>query len=205
MSHGPETHIEHAEHAAHAAHDFFDKRVTISIAMIAAVLACVAMAAHRSHTETLRLHTEASLQQTQAANQWARYQAVNIRSQLYQSLLEQGEFAAARPDTEAKRAAAVERWQKQVAKYEQEQLPKIKAAAEEHGEHAKHDLEAAEVAHARADRLDFGELGLQLGVVLCSLAILTKSRSFWGLGILSSAAGAVTALTGWLGLFMDHH
>src|SRR5204863_9491708 len=85
MSHGPEHHIEHAEHAAHASHDEFNKRVTISIAMVAAVLACVTMLSHRSHNEVLRLQGEAlqqqtlaSIQSTKAANKWAYYQTKNL-------------------------------------------------------------------------------------------------------------------------------
>src|SRR5215470_5751033 len=59
MTHGPEHHIEHAEHAVHASHDEFNKRVTMSIAIVAAVLACVTMLGHRAHNETLLLQGEA--------------------------------------------------------------------------------------------------------------------------------------------------
>ena len=47
MSHGMEEHLEHAEHAQHAAHNPFDRRVAMSMAIVAAVLACVAMLSHR--------------------------------------------------------------------------------------------------------------------------------------------------------------
>ena len=43
MSHGPGHHIEHAEHASHAAHDDFDKKVTISITVVAVVTAAMAV------------------------------------------------------------------------------------------------------------------------------------------------------------------
>jgi hypothetical protein len=59
--------------------------------------------------------------------------------------------------------------------------------------------------HAKADRFDYGELGLQFGVVLCSLAILMRSRGFWVAGIVSAVIGAVIALSGFLGLFIAHH
>jgi Domain of unknown function (DUF4337) len=85
MSHGPEHQIEHAEHAAHAAHDEFNKNVTMSIAIIAALLACVAMFGHRSHNDTLRLQgealtlqTKASIKSTETANAWAYYQTKNL-------------------------------------------------------------------------------------------------------------------------------
>ena len=67
MTHGPEQHMEHAEHAAHAAGDDFNRKVTMSIAIVAAVLACVTMLGHRAHNDTLRLQGEALELQTKAS------------------------------------------------------------------------------------------------------------------------------------------
>ena len=92
MSHGPEQHIEHAEHAAHASHDEFNKRVTMSIAMVAAVLACVTMLGHRAHNETLILQgdalriqgealqfqTLATRESANAGKQWQYYGTKNL-------------------------------------------------------------------------------------------------------------------------------
>src|SRR5438445_140893 len=58
MAEGTEKHLEHAEHARHAAHDPFDRRVAMTMAIVAAVLACVTMLSHRSHNETLRLQSD---------------------------------------------------------------------------------------------------------------------------------------------------
>jgi len=55
---------------------------------------------------------------------------------------------------------------------------------------AKEYSEESHKAHARADRFDYGELGLQLGVVLCSLAILTRSRAFVYVGLVGALLGA---------------
>src|SRR5206468_204930 len=104
-------------------------------------------------------------------------------------------------------------WQKKVAEYEAE-LKKIKATAEaekttarQHEEASNDKLKQSHAAHDRGTRFDLGELGLQMGVVLCSLAILTKKRGFWYLGLLSAAAGLGVALTGVFGLFLGggHH
>src|SRR5262249_42373714 len=78
MAHGPEHHIEHAEHAAHAAHDPFEKRVTLSIAITAAVLAAVTMLSHRSHNATLQYQMEAS-------DQWNYFQAKKNRMYQYEA------------------------------------------------------------------------------------------------------------------------
>jgi hypothetical protein len=69
-----EHHLEHAEHAHHAAHNPFDRRVTMSIAIIAAMLACVTMLSHRAHNATLQLHIEANDNFTLATNKWTYYQ-----------------------------------------------------------------------------------------------------------------------------------
>src|SRR5262249_32566559 len=37
--------------------------------------------------------------------------------------------------------------------------------------------------HTRANWLDYGHLGIELALVLCSIAVLTKQRSFWYSGI----------------------
>ncbi|MFO0866168.1 MAG: DUF4337 domain-containing protein [Gemmataceae bacterium] len=218
MSHGPEHQIEHAEHAAHASHNPFDKQVTITIAIVAAVLAGVTMLGHRAHNDTLLLQGEALSHQTKAgiehnlaANQWAKYQATNIRSHFYQSLAEQAEAGMLGAGKDEKSKGAVDRWRSQFEKYEKKNLPESKDAAEKHEakgeEHAKSAelaLGKSHAAHAKSARFDLGELALQLGVVLCSLAILTKARSFWFLGIACAVVGFAIAMTGQFDLFIHH-
>ncbi|MBX9679856.1 MAG: DUF4337 domain-containing protein [Gemmataceae bacterium] len=218
MSHGPEHQIEHAEHAAHAVHNPFDKRVTITIAIVAAVLAGVTMLGHRSHNDTL-LHqgdalghqTRAGIEHNLAANAWAKFQATNIRSHFYQSLVEQAGAGMLAADKDAKGKAALERWQGQVEKYEKKNLPEAKDKAEKHetkGQEHEKSAEAAlaksHFAHAKSTRFDLGELALQLGVVLCSLAILTKARAFWFLGIACAVVGFVVAMTGQFDVLIHH-
>src|SRR5262245_36691436 len=204
MSHGPEQHIEHAAHASHASHDAFDKQVTLSIAIVAAVLAAVTMLGHRAHNETLQLQGEAGIQHNAATNKWAQYQASNIRDHMYQSLLELSASLPAKSDskeTQGEIDAARQRWQDQRNKYKKN-LPEYKGEAETLEEQSKVKIGESHVTHARGTRFDLGELGLQLGVVLCSLAILTKMKSFWYAGLLGALAGLLVALTGVFGLFL---
>jgi hypothetical protein len=224
MTHGPGETIEHAEHAAHAAHDAFNRKVTISIAMVAAVLAAVTMLGHRAHNATLRLQgealqaqNEAGIANTKVANNWLEYQAYNIRSHMYQVAKEQAEFVTPKAGKEAELEKAAQRWKAQFEKYEgvgdkkgslsaaMDKAEKSSKEAKDKMDEAFAKLEESHKVHARADRFDFGELGLQLGVVLCSLAILTKSRAFWVLGIIGSVAGAAVAVTGQFGWFMGGH
>ena len=204
MTHGPEHQIEHAEHAAHAAHDPFDKRVTVSIAVVAAVLAAVTMLGHRAHNETLRYQTEASIEHSQSFNRWAAYQAQNIRKHMYDALATH--LVSAGPGKDVPEAQKVVKdWRDKSEEYEKVKLPQWRKEAEAFESKGKTAQEKSHEAHAKGERFDLGELGLQLGVVLCSLAILSKQRGFWYAGLGCSALGLAVALTGVLGLFMGGH
>jgi hypothetical protein len=184
MSH---EHIEHAEHATHHAHDPFDRHVALTIAIVAAILAAVTVLAHRAHTDTLGFKTD-------AADKWALYQAQKIRMHQYEALLEHLEFEPIRPGAEKKAEKAIAKWSSQVTAYGKK-LKNWKAEAEEL-EHKSH------LEHERARRFDLGELFVEVAVVLCSVAILTKRRSFWYVGMISCIVGAVIALTGFFGFWM---
>lgn len=255
MGHGPEHHIEHAEHAAHAAHDDFNKMVTMSIAIVAAVLACVTMLGHRAHNETLllqgealriqgealALQTNASKQSTDTANKWAYYQSKNIFNLESEITVDLLEVVAIRDGKEKEFEKIQKKYARNVAEYKGTGMPKdekkstemteeekkkalgklklIQKEAEDMGKETAKLLDEARAKmnesrawiekshheHAKAARFDYGELGLQFGVVLCSLAILTKSRGFWIAGLVSAAIGALVALSGLLGLFIAHH
>jgi hypothetical protein len=87
MSDSTEHHLEHAEHAQHHDHNPFSTRVAVTMAVLAALLAGVALASHRGHTETLQLATQADTFHTKANDEWNLYQAKNIRSNEYQAFL----------------------------------------------------------------------------------------------------------------------
>jgi hypothetical protein len=243
MTHGPEHHIEHAEHAAHAAHDDFNKRVTMSIAIVAAVLACVTMLGHRAHNTTLllqgqalELQTKASKMSTDVANEWAYYQSKNTFNLESEIFLDTLKIVTVRDDRKKELDEILKRYEDTVEYYSGDKESRVTArkrksktgSAEEEkktgklfaieekarkkAEEVTKTEEAAEakikeshLVHEKASRFDYGELGLQFGVVLCSLAILTRSRGFWLAGLVAAVIGALVALTGLLGLFIEHH
>jgi hypothetical protein len=204
MSHGPEHQIEHAEHAAHAVYDSFNRKVTISIAGIAALLACVTMLGHRAHNETLQAQNEAGRLATEATDAWSYYQTKNIRNFQAKMMLNQMKVFAPKEGNAAEAEIVRKEYQSEVDKYEVK-LKELQKDAEKLVEKGKEHIEKSHEAHARADRFDYGELGLQLGVVLCSLAILTRSKSFLYVGLIGALLGCLVALTGLLGLFMGGH
>lgn len=217
MSHGPEHQIEHAEHAVHAAHDDFNRPVTMSIAIVAALLACFSMLGHRAHNETLRLQGEALSLQTEAANKWAYYQSKNIFNLESEITLDLLSVLTTREDRKKELETLVRRYSDNVKKYKGDstsesedtaakgKLAKIMQEADLLSKLAQDRLQESHLMHAKGERFDYGELGLQFGVVLCSLAILTKGRVFWFAGLLSSAVGVAIAMTGQFGLLLSGH
>jgi hypothetical protein len=194
MSHGTEEHLEHAEHAQHPVHDPFYRQVAMTMAIVAALLACVTMLSHREHTETLRLQNEATIHHTQASDQWAYYQAKKEREYNYDVSSEILKAVAAKSENSKNLLSKADDWQEKVQKYQKE-TGEIEKTARELTEQAKKLQEENEHAHHRADRYDLGELGIELSLVLCSLAVLTKRARFWHVGIGIGVLGAAVAAT----------
>jgi hypothetical protein len=164
MSVNEELH-EHAEHA----HDRFSRRAAAAMAMIAAVLAVVAVAGHMTTTEEL-------LAQQKASDQWAYYQAKSLRR--YQSEVAH-EILAQLPGAGAAQAAA--RFRANQERYEREG-EQIKGQATEF------ERDSALLGH-RALRLHYGEVLLEMAIVLSSLAILTRRGAFLLAGVSSAVIG----------------
>jgi len=165
---------ELSEHAHHAAEPF-DKRVALTMAVIAALLAIVSVAAHIYTTEEL-------LAQQKASDQWAYYQAKDIRR--YDSEIAQDFLKALRSDSAQER---MKHYGDNAAKYDRDRA-EIQDAARE--------LEAErDVKGRQALRLEAGEIFLEIGIVFASLAILTKRPWVWHGSMLTAGAGAAIALT----------
>src|SRR5262245_14872107 len=213
MSNKTEHHLEHAEHAEHATHDPFDRRVTVTIAITAALLACVTMLSHRAHTRTLQLQLQANDAAGEATNQWNYYQSKKNRQYQYETAQRLVEENLAHPSLRPSEngysvwKARVEKdlgfWKEKVTEYRND-TDKIETEAREFSEEAKNLRKESEHMHHIGDRYDLGELGVELGLVLCSLAVLTKRRNFWLGGIGFSLAGVALMLWGVAGQYMLH-
>ncbi|MBV9124179.1 MAG: DUF4337 domain-containing protein [Planctomycetes bacterium] len=203
MSHGTEHHLEEAEHAKHAVHDPFDRRVAMTMAIVAALLACVTMLSHQAHNRTLRLQIDAAgmvaksnIKHTQATDTWGEYQAKNIRNFESQSNLQLVSLLPREASTDGARTQVQNSWSEKVAQYKKE-LPDLQKKAEdlvreaqEAEEAAENKLKESEETHHQGNRFDQGELAVELALVLCSVAILVKGRGFWYAGLAVGLVGA---------------
>jgi hypothetical protein len=99
-------------------------------------------------------------------------------------------------------------WRGLAADYQKEaaQIQKdarhLEAEAREKEKEKREWLHETHHIHAQADRLDMGHLGLELALVLCSVAVLAKQRGLWHAGIAIGAIGACVSLTAFVPFLM---
>jgi hypothetical protein len=175
-------HLEHAEHAQHHSHHPFDKRVAMTIAIVAACLALITMLGHRAHNEVLSLQTLYGTLKVQESNAWAQYQAKRMRQHLDENSLTLLKVLASGSNNESIRVAAEKSLSENVNRYKSE-LAEIKTNAEQLQKKAADTQQESEHVHHQADRMDIAHLAAELGLILCSIAVLVKRKSFWFTGI----------------------
>jgi hypothetical protein len=162
---------EHAEHAKEP----FDKKVAVTMAIIAAMLAIDGVMGHLLTTEELLL-------QQKASDQWSYYQAKSVRR--YTSEVAVDLFKGLKSETSEKEE---EVYKKKGEKYDEDMKEITKEAK---------GLEAeSKTKGNQAHRLDFGEVFLEIGIVLASMAIMTKSNLLWIASIGSALTGLAVALS----------
>ncbi len=164
------------EHAEHAKHDPGLVPVTVSMAVLAVLVATVSLLGHRTSTEEIIL-------QNKATDQWAYYQAKNIRRHSDELFADLTSVIASK-DAEAA-TKLQEKYRAEAERYRDEQK-ELDAKA--------HELEQeADLAHRKTDRFDLGEVFLEIALVITSITILSGRRLFWYLGLLFGTTGIVVA------------
>ncbi len=166
------------EDAEHAKHDPSLAPVSMTMAVLAVLLAVVTLLGHRAHTEEVVL-------QARSSDQWAFYQAKNIRRHNDELFVDLTSLQA--PTDAALLAKLRDKYAGEAARYKDEQ---------KEIEDKAHEMEA-EVAHERnrADRFDLAEVFLEVGLVISSITLLSGRRIFWPLGLAIGALGLVAAVT----------
>ena len=193
-------HLEHAEHASHGG-DPFSMRVAMSIAIIAAILAGVALLGHKKHNEVIILNTQAAAKQVEKSNGYAWTAATKGRQLEYKmsSVLLENMPVAAEKQQEVKKT--LEKWDAKIKQYDKD-LVERQNIADTAKQEAADLIDKAEFAHHQAERLDIAHLAVELGLVFCSIAVLLKQRVFWIIGIVSGLVGLVVVATS---MMMEPH
>jgi hypothetical protein len=177
----PDELSELQENAEHGRENPSLAPISVTMAILAVFVAVVSLMGHRAHTEEL-------LFQNRASDQWAYYQAKNIRRHNYEmgvDLLSMVEFK-----DKAQADKVREKYQKEAERYTKEQA--------EIEEQAKDLEKESALAQRKANRFDLGEVFLEIALVISSLSLLSRNRFYWFLGIASGLAGLGVAATGFL-------
>jgi len=174
--------LEHLREAAeHAREDNTLAPVSLTMAILAVLVATVSLLGHRSHTGEI-------LMQTRATDEWAYYQAKNMRRNNLEAL---DEVLTALDTTKAERVEEVrKRFRADIEKYREQQ-------GEIQNEARALELEVEHAAR-RADRFDLGEVFLEIALVITSVTLLTRKRAYWYVGLLLATAGIASAVSGLL-------
>jgi len=152
-----------------------EKKVGLTMAVIAALLASVTLIGHRLHTEEIVL-------QTKAVDGWDYYQAKDARSHMYATDAKLAQLIGPQG------AETAAEWEKK-GEDERKQAEDIRKANE------KLDTDTEAAAH-RATFYDGAEICLEVAIVLCSVTLLTGAPLFWGLSFITTALGVALVAFG---------
>jgi len=168
------------EHAEHAREHPDLAPITLTMAVLAVLVATVSLLGHRTHTEEIIL-------QNKVTDQWAYYQAKNIRRHTDELFADLTTVVASK-DAEAV-AKLQEKYRAEADRYkdEQKELDKEARATEKE----------ADLTRRKADRFDLGEVFLEIALVITSITLLSGRRMFWHLGLLMGTAGVLVAASTW--------
>lgn len=153
------------------AKDSFEKRIAISIAIIAVMLSYISMKGDNAKTDAI-------IKTNEAANKWGHFQSKSIKQHEDERAIDIIKGQSTTPET----AQRLEVIAASMKKYDGEKEELFKEAT-------KLNAEADESSKIN-DRCDFAALFLQISVVICSVAILSRLHLFWFAGLALAAVGA---------------
>jgi hypothetical protein len=169
------------EHAEHGAHDASMRPVAFTMSLLAVLVAVTTVLGHRTHTEAL-------LDTINKTDMWNEYQAQKIRAT---DTGNTADLMSVLTVADKEKAAAK---QKGYADHE----AKWTSDFEKDQEKAKAFEEQFEKTEVRANRFDLAETLLEIGLVITSVTLLTKSRIYWYFGIIFALIGVGSAVSAFL-------
>ncbi len=194
----PDVELPNPEELEEMSASSFTRRVAITTAVYAVMLAVAALGGNNAMKDML-------LAQQQASDQWAFYQAKVIREHEYRiqqkrlevELAERG--ASLLPDIRQRYDALLADFTGEAKRYNAEKKDI------EHG--AKRLEQERDVSRQRDPYFDFGEVLLQIAIVMSSVSILARSRLLYGSSLLLALGGTLLTVNGytlWIALPFFH-
>jgi Domain of unknown function (DUF4337) len=177
---------EGTEHAQHSG----EKKIGLTMAIVAVLLAAATLLGHRAHTEEVVIQGERN-------TQWVNFDTKRMQRTLHE------DFAILSGSLPGAQERAAEF--KEKARLEREGEPGKDGAPPKDGtdkiREKAQELDAEmKVMQNRAKLYDGSELFLEISIVLCSISLLANSKAYWKLSFISTAIGIAVALWGMLAL-----
>jgi Domain of unknown function (DUF4337) len=182
--------VEELKEGAEHAHEHGEKKIGLTMAIVAVLLAVATLLGHRAHTEEVVLQGERN-------TQWVNFDTKRMQRIVHEDF---ATLSASLPGAQEKSAEFKEK-----ARLEREGEPAkngqpAKEGTEKIREHAQELDAEMKVTQQRADRYDGAELFLEISIVLCSIALLAEMKLFWKLSFITTVIGIAVALWGLIGL-----
>ncbi|HMK52764.1 MAG TPA: DUF4337 domain-containing protein [Thermodesulfobacteriota bacterium] len=170
----------------------FTKRVALITAIFAVILAIASLGGNKAMKEML-------LAQQQASDQWAFYQAKVLREHLYRSqklrleidLIERG--SVMKPEVKERVEALLKKLTDEEARYNAE-----KKEIETEAKKLEHERD---VNRGKDPYFEYGEVLLQIAIVMASISILSGSRPVLYFALVSAVLGALFSFNGFFLVF----
>ena len=151
--------------------------VSLTMAVVAVLVATVSLLGHRAHTEEILL-------QNKTTDAWAYYQAKNLRRNNLEAF---NDVLGALDGKNEKAEAVQKRFEHDIEKYNEEK--------DEIQKEARTLEDELHRETRRANRFDLAEVFLEIALIVTSITLLTGRKHYWMLGIVLALAGIATAAT----------
>ena len=187
-----EVELPNAEELEETKGKAFTKRVALTTAIFAVMLAISSLGGNKAMKEML-------LSQQQASDQWSFYQAKVFREHLYRSqklrlevdLVERG--SGMKPEVKDRVEALLKKVADEETRYGEE-----KKEIEKEAKKLEHERD---IYRQKDPYFEYGEVLLQIAIVMASVAILSGFRPVFLFAIVSACLGVVSSLNGFFLIF----
>jgi len=188
----PEVELPNPEELEERKGKKFTKRVALTTAIFAVILAITSLGGNKAMKEML-------LAQQQASDQWSFYQAKVVREHLYRTqklrlegdLLERG--GVMKPEAREKLESTLKKMAEEENRYATE-----KKEIEREAKKLEHERD---VNRSKEPYFEYGEVLLQIAIVMASISILSGSRPIFYFALAGAILGGFFSLNGFLLIF----
>jgi len=143
--------------------------------------------------------TRSVMSQSQAANQWAYYQAKSLKSNLYE--IQKEVFELELKESNDTRSTPVTEAHKELIRDFSEKIARYDAEKAQIQQDAKQLEAARDDAQLHAQIFGFAVIFLQIAILLSSIAALMKNKGIWYLSLLVGTGGLIYVANGFLLFF----